>query len=234
MEPQFKTSFIPKKPIAGPLPGSAVSRLAGINFLTLLATVIFLAAVLFGAGIFFYNDQLERQIEKQLATLVQVQQSFEPNFIAQATRLNQRIVAAERLLERHISPSAIFAELEASTLQTVSLNNFTFSDNVDGKIMIRASGEGDSFRSIVLQSDQFGKSGYMRDVLFSGLEPNARNNVDFTFEAVLDPKLISFRNTVAPTVGTATEEPPAVEQLEGTDDGLGVFGEPAATPVIEP
>ncbi|MEY2641062.1 MAG: hypothetical protein RL150_455 [Candidatus Parcubacteria bacterium] len=233
MEPQFKTSFIPKKPIAGPLPGSAVSRLAGINFLTLLATVVFLAAVLFGAGIFLYNNQLERQIENQVAMLREVQQTFEPNFIAQATRLNQRIVSAERLLERHVSPSAIFAELEASTLQTVSLNNFTFSDNVDGKIIIRASGEGDSFRSIVLQSDQFGKSGYMRDVLFSGLEPNPRGNVDFTFEAVLDPKLISFKSAVAPTVGTVSEEPPAVEQLEDEAD-LGVFGEQSAEPVIEP
>lgn len=231
MEPQFKTSFIPKKPIAGPLPGSAVSRLAGVNFLTLLATVIFLAAVLFGVGIVLYNSQLERQIANQVQTLKDVQESFEPNFIAQATRLNKRIVAAERLLERHVSPSAIFAELEQSTLQTISLNNFTFADNVDGKVMIRASGEGDSFRSIVLQSDQFGKSGYMRDVLFSGLEPNTNNNVDFTFEATLDPKLISYRGTVAPTLETSTDtELPAVEQL----DDLGVFGEPQADTVTQP
>lgn len=233
MDPQFKTSFIPKKPIGGPTPGSAVDRLAGFNFLTLLAVVIFLAAGLFAAGLFLYKITLQKQIESQLVTLQKVSDSFEENFIAQATRLNKRIVAAEKILDKHISPSQIFAELERTTLQTIALTSFTFSDNIDGKILIRAAGEGDSFRSIVLQSDEFGKNGYMRDVLFSELEPNERGNVDFMFEATLDPKLILYTGTQRPVTGEQTadadaNEPPAVEQLDD-EDNLGVFGETPQT-----
>ncbi len=224
MDPQFKTSFIPKKSMGGPMPGSAVSRLAGFNFLTLLATVIFLASALFAAGLYIYNATLEKQIEGQVVALQKSSEAFEPNFIAQATRLNKRIVAATRILERHISPSAIFHELELTTLQTIALNSFTFSDNVEGKIVVRGSGEGDSFRSIALQSDEFGKNGFMRDVLFSGLSPNQRNNVDFTFEATLDPQIILFQRGIVTTDGTGEEEPPAVEQLD--DENLGVFGNP--------
>jgi len=226
MDPKFKTSFIPKRPMAGPTPGSAVSRLAGFNFLTLIATVVFLAAGLFAAGLFLYKLTVEKQIQDQLVTLDKVSESFEKNFIAQATRLNKRIVAAERLLERHISPSAIFSELEQTTLQTIALSSFTFSDNIEGKIVVRGAGEGDSFKSIVLQSDQFGKSGYMRDVLFSGLEPNERGNVNFTFEATLDPQVILYRSGLQPVTRNQTtddDELPAVEQL-GPEDSTGVFG----------
>jgi len=220
MEPQFKTSFVPKKPIASPAPGSAVSRAGGINFLTLLSIVIFLAALLFSAGIFMYKLSIQREIAQQLVQLDQAKQAFQPQFISQATRLNNRINAASRILERHIAPSEIFQLLEEYTLQTVALRSFVFADNVDGKIVVRGSGEGDSFRSIVLQSDEFGRSGYMRDVLFSGLEPNQAGNVDFTFEATLDNQLILYRRSVT----AVPRDVPAVESVNDEFEDLGVFG----------
>jgi hypothetical protein len=226
MEPKFKTSFIPKKQITGPMPGSAVDRLAGFNFVTLLATVIFLAAVLFLAGLVLYKYSLKATIEGQYVTLQKARESFDENLIAQATRLNKRIISAERILENHIAPSEIFTLLQQTTLQTVSLNKLTFSDNIDGEISIEASGEGASFDSIVLQSDEYGRSGFMRDVLFAGLEPNERGNVDFTFEATLEPKLIFYKtrlgvvNTQSATTTINTNETrPAVEQLPDETSG---------------
>lgn len=232
MEPKFKTSFIPKKQIAGPLPGSAVDRLAGFNFITLLATVIFIATVLLLAGLVLYKYSLKATIDRQYVNLQTARESFDENLVAQATRLNKRIIAAEKILANHIAPSEIFTLLQKSTLQTVSLNKLTFSDNVDGEIMLEASGEGSSFRSIVLQSDEYGRSGFMRDVLFSGLEPNERGNVDFTFEATLEPKLIFYKTHLGVVDGesttntgnasTAPNERPAVEQLpdENPFDGV--------------
>jgi len=222
MEPKFKTSFIPKKPVAVAAPGSASKRLAGLNFLTLLATVIFLAAVLFAAGIFMYKLTIQQRIQAQVETLAKVSQSFEPNFIRQATRLNSRIEAAEDLLENHIAPSQIFETLERHTLQTIALNSFEFSDNVEGRVVVTAGGEGDSFRSIVLQSDEYGRSGEMRDVLFGDLEPNDRGNVDFSFEAVIEPDVIYYQKNLVPI---NRNERPAVEQLDDEQD-FGIFGNP--------
>lgn len=223
MEPKFKTSFIPKKQITGPVPGSAVDRLAGFNFVTLLATVIFLAAVLFLAGLVLYKYSLKATIDQQYLTLQKARESFDENLIAQATRLNKRIIAAERILANHIAPSEIFTLLQKTTLQTVALNKLTFSDNVDGEIVLEGAGEGARFESIVLQSDEYGRSGFMRDVLFAGLEPNQRGNVDFTFEATLEPKLIFYKTNLGvidtqATDTSADNSRPAVEQLPDEDE----------------
>ena len=218
MEPKFKTSFIPKKPVATPVKGN-INVGKGLNFMTLLATVIFLAAALFAGGMFMYKLTIEQRIDAQLATLEKVKQTFEPNFISQASRLNSRIVASGRILEKHLSPSSSFELLEEFTLQTVSFKSFEFTDNVDGNVIIRGSGEGDSFRSVVLQSDEFGNSGYMRDVLFADLEPNQRGNVEFSFEAILDPQLVLYRKSLVPITSA-----PAVEQLDNEEDDLGIFG----------
>ena len=214
MEPKFKTSFIPKKPVATSVKGSpGVGK--GLNFMALLSTVIFLAAALFAGGMFMYKLTLEQRIDSQHETLEKVKETFEPNFIAQASRLNSRIVASGRILENHLSPSSAFELLEEFTLQTVAFKTFEFTDNVDGNVIVRGSGEGDSFRSVVLQSDEFGNSGYMRDVLFSNLEPNQRGNVDFSFEATLDPQLVLYRKSLVP-INSA----PAVEQLDDEDEDI--------------
>lgn len=219
MEPKFKTSFIPKKPVASPARGKInVGR--GLNFMTLLATVIFLASLLFAGGMFLYKLSIQQRIDAQVITLEKVKETFEPNFIAQASRLNKRIVSAGRILEKHLAPSAIFELLEEFTLQTVSFKTFEFANNIDGEIIISGKGEGDSFSSVVLQSDEFGNSGYMRDVLFADLEPNQRGNVDFSFEATLDPQLVLYRKSLVPVSSSA----PAVEQLNDNIDDQGIFG----------
>ncbi|MEY2701525.1 MAG: hypothetical protein RLY43_145 [Bacteroidota bacterium] len=211
MEPKFTTSFIPKKQVSATVTASGTGP--AISFSTLLSSVIIIAVLLFSAGLFLFKLTVQATIEQQENTLEKVAESFDQNFIGQATRLNKRIISSQKILDNHLAPSAIFELLEEFTLQTISFNSFEFSDNVDGKIVVKGSGEGDSFASVVLQSDEFGKTGFMRDVLFSDLQPNAAGNVNFTFEATLDSDLVSYSRGVVP-VETAPEELPAVEQLD--------------------
>lgn len=218
MEPQFKTSFIPKKPIQPSLETLSDHK-TGINFFMLIAMIIFITAILLTAGVFVYKFTLKGAIESQLRTLEKARQSFEPTFIAGASRLNTRIVNVNKILNNHLAPSAVFALLQEFTLQTISFNRFLFEDGDDGSIKITASGEADSFRSIVLQSDKFGQSGYLRDVLFAGLEPNESGNVNFTMEASLDPQLVLYRRYLVPV------ETPVAEPVENTEEDLGVFGD---------
>jgi hypothetical protein len=163
---------------------------------------------------------LKGAIGVQLQTLEKARQSFEPTFITEANRLNLRIENVNRILNNHLAPSAIFALLQEFTLQTVSFDRFLFQDGADGTIKVAAAGEADSFRSIVLQSDKFGQSGYLRDVLFAGLEPNDRGNINFTMEASIDPQLVLYRKHLVPI------DVPAVEPIEEdpTED-IGIFGE---------
>lgn len=220
MEPQFKTSFIPKKPIQSSAGKIGSDRKEGVNFLMLIGVIIFLVAVLLTAGVFAYKQTIKSSINAQIRTLDKAQQAFDPVFIGGATRLNERIVNANKLLNGHLAPSAIFKLLQDFTLKTVSFQQFDFEDGEDGTIKVLAKGEGDSFRSIVLQSDKFGESGYMRDVLFSDLEPNNSGNVNFSFEASIDPQLVLYKRSIRTIETKELPTSPKPKQ----DDPLGIFG----------
>lgn len=223
MEPQFKSSFIPKKPITTQVkPGYVPGTKSGVGFFTMITIVIFLATVLFAGGVYVYKLSLKTQIDNQIVQLETAKKEFDKVFIDEATRLNARIVGAQKLLQGHVAPSVIFSLLEEFTLKTVQFTNFTFTDKSDGTIDIMASGIANSFRSVVLQSDKFGESGYLRNVLFSGLQPNIDRNVTFTLTATLDPQFVLFANGLS--TAPIEDEVPAVESVETPEEDFGVFG----------
>lgn len=50
-----------------------------------------------------------------------------------------------------------------------------------------------------MQSDEFGKTGELRDVIFSDLQPTEDNDVNFRFEATIDPRLLLYSRSVLNT-----------------------------------
>jgi len=199
MDQQPKTSFIPKKPIqtASKTAPLRSAKSTGKAIFTLIATIIFIASIAALGGVYFYKFALQRQIEDQVASLQKAKDEFDEDFIKTASRLDLRLSSAAELLENHLSPSALFELLENYTLHTVSFGNFNFSDTKEGHIKVEGSGVSQRFESIVLQSDSFGDSEVMRNVLFEGLEPDLENNViNFTFSATLDPKVVLYKNTL--------------------------------------
>jgi Tfp pilus assembly protein PilE len=198
MEGQPKTSFIPKKPIATKTSGPVVSRKAkGRTLFSLISIIVFVGTLAALGGVFFYTFTLKQKIESQVESLQRTRDEFDERFIQDATRLNARITNSLSLLENHLSPSSLFSLLEEFTLQTVSFFSFDFQDTKDGQIQVSGTGEAARFESIVLQSDSFGESGFMRNVLFTDLEPNVeRGTIQFSFSAVLDPRVVLYRNSL--------------------------------------
>lgn len=197
---QPKTSFIPKKPIQSSAVNSPVQskKRKGRMFLSLISTLIFLVTLAAFGGVYFYKFALQKKIENQIASLEEVRKEFDNKFIEEADRLNKRIQEAEKLLRNHLSPSSLFALLEEYTLQTVSFSSFNFVDRKDGMIQITGTGEAELFQSIVLQSDSFGKSGFMRNVIFTNLQQNLeRGTVGFSFSATINPTLVLYRNSLS-------------------------------------
>jgi hypothetical protein len=144
-----------------------------------------------------WQIKLKKDIEGQVAVMQEAQKNFNEKFVQEASRLNTRIESARSMLKNHVAPSSLYGLLEEYTLQTVSFSSFGFTDNQDGTINITGQGEALRYESIVLQSDAFGKSGYLRNVIFTNLRPDANNErVSFSFEATLDPGLILYRNSL--------------------------------------
>lgn len=203
MDNQIKTSFIPRKPVTPGVIGSDVKSISsassppknvGKTIFSFVATVIFIAVVGGFGAMFVWEQSLKQHISRQEADMKKAIEEFDERFIAEASRLDTRIQQAMRILENHVAPSALYALLSERTLQTVAFAKFGFEDMRDGAIRVRGEGEALRYESIVLQSDSFGRSGYLRNVLFTNLNRNFdENRVEFNFEAVLDPRLVLYK-----------------------------------------
>ena len=191
MEPQFKTSFMPKQPVASQ-PQRAV-RGGSVSLVFLLTLIVFLVAILASAGLFLYQQFLISSIERKSQDLERARASFEPALIQELTRLEARIETAESLLGSHVALSQLFAFLESNTISSVQFNNFRFAALADGGTTITMDGKARSFGSVALQSDLFGNSAVVQEPIFSNLNVDAFGDVTFTVDAFINPSLLSYR-----------------------------------------
>ncbi len=203
MDNQIKTSFIPRKNIdtavdfqAG---GSLKSnRNVARTIFSFIATLILLAIIAGGVLTYFWQIKLKKDITDQVSIMESSKKNFNDDFVKASSRLDTRIQEAMFMLENHVSPSAVYSLLQEYTLKTVSFSSFSFQDNHDGTINISGSGEALKYETIVLQSDSFGKSGYMRNVIFTDLRADLETKrVGFTFKATLEPKLIFYKDSLS-------------------------------------
>lgn len=207
MEPEFKTSFMPKQPIA-PQPQRAL-RGGSVSLMFLLTLIVFLVAVLASSGLFLYQQFLISSIERKSQDLESARASFEPALIQELTRLDARIETAESLLGSHVALSQLFVFLESNTVSSVQFNDFRFAALSDEGATITMNGKARNFGSVALQSDRFGDSSVIQEPIFSNLNVDAFGDVTFTVDAFINPRLLSYRaslNQRAPR-GTVEQEP---------------------------
>lgn len=197
MQEQPKTSFVPKKPISiqANQPVST-RRKAGLDLFSIISfIVLFISLSLWGIA-WLWKSSVASHINRQVAELKAINSKFDRNFVDSAVRLNDRIVATENLIDNHVAPSQIFTMLEENTLRSVSFTAFNFSYTEDGLLKISGEGVADSFESVVLQSDQFGKNRALSNVLFYGLQRNEEDQTEFSFDSVLNPEFISYSRLI--------------------------------------
>lgn len=195
-ENNFKTSFIPSKPIQAVNKGGQLRGNRGSNFMTTITLVIFFATLIVAGGVYFYGIQRKNTIEDQKMKLLDAQNSFDPDFVSSATLLNNRIESVKKLLANHKSPSQIFTVLEDTTLTSLQFTSLDYSVGEEGTILITAKGLANDFETVVLQSDNYGKTGLLRDILFSGLQ-NTQQGVSFDLEGTVEDQLVLYRNSLS-------------------------------------
>ncbi len=194
-EQKFTTSFIPKKSVRAPKVGGPSFK-SGTSFLTTITLVIFIATLFVTGGTYVYKLSLKGRIETQQKNLVKARGAFDPDFISQATRLNDRLMSVRSLIDDHVAPSQVFSLLENETLSTVRFDSLRYYEDEDNKLRLDVSGLAKGFQSIVLQSDRYGNTGKVRDVLFSDLQPTEEGLVSFSFGGTVESRAVSYRNLV--------------------------------------
>jgi len=114
-------------------------------------------------------------------------------------RIDARIAQAKTLLAKHIAPSAIFNLLSSQTLQTVQFTDFGYTISEEGVPQISMSGVANSFSSVALQSDQFGGSKVLRDIVFSDISVDPTGKITFSVNATVDPSVVLYSKNLTQT-----------------------------------
>jgi len=208
MESNIKASFIPKDTAQTSFRGpSSVSRSGLADIVMLLAIVLLVASVALAIGVFLYIQFLQSSLSSKRDQLERAQAAFEPALIAELTRLDDRMKAAETLLQKHTAPSILFTLLEQLTLETVSFSDFSYDATQQDAITITMHGVAQSVNSIALQADLFGKHNAIVSPLFSNIGRD-QDGVHFDLNATINPSALRYANLLAAVSSTAGAQLP--------------------------
>lgn len=189
MEPNFQTSFIPKKPL---IEERAVkSRSVGI--FTITSIFVLFTVLLASVALYFYKGILTKSLTQMQSDLNLAKNRFEPSKITELQVLDKRLRAATQILSKHIVVTPIFEALAAITMKTVRFTKFSYNIGADGKIDVTVSGLAIGYRSVALQSDLFAKNKNLIGPVFSNLTLDDKGNVVFDLAFSVDPAFVNYK-----------------------------------------
>jgi len=194
MEPNFQTSFIPKKPI---VKERAVSA-RPVGFLFIISLFVLLAVLLATAGLYFYKKIVTKNIADMENTLTLAKNRFEPSKINELQVLDKRLRASSEILKKHIIITPVFNALSELTMKTVRYTKFSYDlgTSKNATVSIKMSGVAIGYRSVALQSDLFTKNKNLIDPVFSNLTLDNLGNVIFDLEFSVDPIFVNYQQTL--------------------------------------
>ena len=199
MEPNFQTSFIPKKPMTR----ERVTKTRSVSIFSLISFFILLTVVLATGGMYFYKGVQKKNIEDMANDLGLAKKRFKPSKITELQILDRRLIASTEVLANHVSITPIFEALQAITMKTVRYTKFRYElDNNDGKnpkVKIMMSGQAIGYASIALQSDLFGEKEEGKNFIepvFSNLSLDDKGNVLFDLAFSVDPSFVNYKQTL--------------------------------------
>jgi len=196
MESKITSSFIPTDTVRNSPSGPSYNRSAGFDLLLLGGIILFIASVALAIGVFLYLQFVQASLGSKSEQLQRAQEAFEPALIAELTRLDDRMIAAETILQQHIAPSELFRILEDLTLETISLSSLNFQANSGSSMEMTLVGVARSVNSIALQADLYGKHVAITSPIFSNINRD-ESGVFFDVSATLNPNSLRYHNILS-------------------------------------
>lgn len=213
MDQSPKTSFIPKE-------GSSLNtrQRRSVNIVAFLATIFFLATLIFSGGVYIYELRAERILTEKKEELAKMNESFPSGDIDEIKKLEKRITTASSLLDQHLSFSRFLDILASSTQQKAQWDKFSFTRLTSGVSEVTLSGSAATFNTLVLQEQLLSSAKvFKRDsLILSGVsaegEDTDERKVVFQVAAHVDPGEILFKvastEEASTTVGATSSTSP--------------------------
>ena len=205
MEPNFQTSFIPKKPIVQ----ERVAPARFIGFFPIISIFILFIALLISLALYFYKGVLTKDIAQMENTLTLAKNRFESSKIIEFELLDKSLRASSEILSRHIAVTPIFQALSLITMKTVRYTKFSYElgsvasskngNEKNTKVFVKMSGIAVGYRSIALQADLFSSKDIGKNFIqpvFSNLTLDDKGNVAFDLEFSVDPSFVDYKQTL--------------------------------------
>lgn len=200
--PTIPTSFVPR---TGP---TTVRPHIDADFgsaLSVLAYLILMIIVVAALGLFFYGRILSSKLASKDAELAKAEAAIDPATVHGFVQLRDRLNAGRALLASHTAPSGFFDVLGSILPATVRFTSLHLVVDATGTAKVDGAGESKSFNALSAASEAFAADGRIKDVIFSKMTINTRDNsVSFGFSALLDPKLVTFSAGGADTPASET------------------------------
>ncbi|MEK7539346.1 MAG: hypothetical protein AAB595_01770 [Patescibacteria group bacterium] len=194
MEPNFQTSFIPKRPMVA----EHIATTRSVGVFTVIAIFILFTVLLATGALYFYKGVLAKNITQMETDLNLAKNRFEPSKITELQVLDKRLNASSEVLSNHTAITPIFQALSLITMKTVRYTKFSydFGTEKNAKAVVKISGLAVGYRSVALQSDLFAKNKDLIDPVFSNLTLDDKGNVLFNLEFSVDPSFINYKKTL--------------------------------------
>jgi len=163
-----RSSFIPKQTTTSV--SSRPQKKRRFNILGFVATTLLIVSLCVAAGMYFYKEYKLKELAEEKIHLSEERDRFNDAEMASVQELSRRILAADYLIDNHLSPSKLFDTLELSTKESVQFNDFTFEQTPSREASISISGETDEFNAVALQELQFGDgNNIFENTIFSNI-----------------------------------------------------------------
>lgn len=198
MDPKFRSSFIPKRPVASPGGGGKVKVYHSFNLITFLGTLIFIAALVGSGGAFAYQRILQGDVNTLGSQLAQVKDELDLTQIASDEQLASRLSTAKTLLQKHNVASLIFTMLERDTLHNVAWSGLSIKADT-GMLTITAGGTASSYNALSLQEDVLERESLLIKPMIKGIKLGDTGQIEFTFSAQVDTGQIGYITVNSPS-----------------------------------
>jgi hypothetical protein len=233
-------SFIPKR---GPVPQSGRSSKRQVYVGTFIVRIIFFAALLATAGVYFYESRLEAALAREVVELDKAVASFNVAEMQRVVTAEQRLKQANQVFSQAASVSTLLTALERAMAQNSQITQFNLTREGADVYELTADLKTPSFDAVMFQRELLAGSGVFSvneitdlTIQSSSVDPSGRtissNEQNISFKAVLgidvakiphqlaDVPFTDNQNMPAPSDTTETVSDPALDAAESfVDDG---------------
>lgn len=148
--------------------------------------------ILASGAVFAYDRYLTYVQGAKEAELKKAQEAVNPDTVKEFIRLKDRFASGKTLLDKHVTLTNFFDELEGVTLQNIQFSDLTLIVAGDGTAKVEMNGVAKNFNALAAQSNAVAADKKIKRAIFSGIGFDAGNtHLKFRLTAELDPSLVT-------------------------------------------